>query len=160
MKTDAEARVRAALTELGSNVVTWKPPDDARNWKPADFLVWHALGLVSMPARSAMIEVKVVDQLTSFPLTELRKNQRAAIRQAARIRLPYWLVVWWRRRQPAEWTVSNASRLIRDLDTQYTPAGWPTSVPHQLLRSRYGIEAASDRVLPGVLSAALREEIG
>lgn len=146
MKGTSEAKVRAALTRLAEDMpmVVYKPPDDARNWKPADFLVWLN------GQQSAMIEVKDNRGLNTYPLADLRPNQRKSIHEAAAIGLPYWLVIWWRRRNA--WTVSNAVRLLTEADYDFSSVGW------QQLAGIWGVDCTTE-TLPSTIGAALRGEL-
>lgn len=163
MKGTSESRVREALTRLAEDMplIVYKPPDDARLWKPADFLVWFPdfrpdwqmdKALVT---GSAMIEVKDNPQVNGYPFSDLRPNQRAAIREAARIGLPYWLVIWWRHLK--RWTVSDAAKVVAFIDDPRTA---PIKSVHWMqLAGNMGVDATSD-TLAGTLGAALRGELG
>lgn len=172
MKGQSEATVRAALMRLAEDMpmVVYKPPDDARNWKPADFLVWFAGdrfveaedGIDHLnPVGSAMFEVKDNALVDTLAIKELRPNQRKSIREAMAIGLPYWLVVWWRRKQ--RWTVSDAAKVlthIRDeedrgkADHTYIPRA-PT---FSHLSSFMGVDCTTE-TLPGTIGVALRGEL-
>jgi hypothetical protein len=159
VKGRSEARVREALERLAEDMplVWWKPPDDARNWKPADFLVW--VGPQDRESfewgSSAMLEVKDNPNLNTYPASDLRPTQRAWMRQAAKIGLPYFLVIWWRRRQ--RWTVSDAAKVVRWVDLIYDDG--PTSMAWDLLAGSWGVDCTTDH-LAGTIGAALRGEVG
>lgn len=199
MKGQSEATVRAALTRLAEDMpmVVYKPPDDARNWKPADFLVWwgpdarestrwqirsstvvrgiappkpgdvlplsagEQVEIIGIRPGSAMLEVKDNALVDTLAIKELRPNQRKSIREAMAIGLPYWLVVWWRRKQ--RWTVSDAAKVlthIRDeedrgkADHTYIPRA-PT---FSHLSSFMGVDCTTE-TLPGTIGVALRGEL-
>jgi hypothetical protein len=104
-----------------------KLPDDARNWKPSDFIVWVLGG---NGPRSAFVEVKDVDAALTFPLRDLRPSQRLGIREAVRLEIPYWVVVWWRKR--GYWTITDGAKILAEMDKDETitglPLSWMTSV--------------------------------
>lgn len=148
-KGTSEGKVRIALNSCGLNLVIYKPPDDARNWKPADFLVWWEVTIGDEGRAepfSAMIEVKECKLIGSYPLDDLRPSQRTGIRDAKRIGLPYLLVIWWRERKI--WTVSDGIQL----DSSPVKG----SVAFSVLAGRIGIDAQQDH-LAQVLRAALTE---
>jgi len=168
VKGPSEAKVREALTELGETMrlMVYKPPDDARNWKPADFLVWFEpnpiaagftwwqLGLVN---GATMIEVKECPNLKQWPLADLRPSQRIGIRQAQHVNVPYWLAIWWPRLQ--RWSISYAPRLLATFDQMNPKDPAAKSVSYAELVSIYGVDC-EPRHLAGTLGAALRGEIG
>lgn len=110
----SETKVREALSAMDLDVVVYKPVDNAgraQNTKPADFMVWwHAEGIVSSGAMSAWLEIKECPNLDSFPFSLIRPSQWAAMRDAERIELPYYLVVYWKARKL--WTVTTSRRLL------------------------------------------------
>lgn len=150
MKGDSESRVRAALNEiaLGGNTLVYKPPDDARNWKPADFMVWWRDG---ERHGTAMLEVKETPNKATFPLRELRPSQLAGMRQAARVRLPYWLVIWWPRAMM--WTISDAAKVLAVVD-RVDPEN---SLPYAWLCSVAGMDCTSRNLAPILRSVLLGE---
>lgn len=109
MKRGSEDRAREALNQMDLDTWVYKPPDDARNWKPADFIVWYREGVLDDP-RSAFLEVKDVDTIRVFNPREIRPAQRNAILRAAELNIPYLVAVWWRRR--GIWTISRGIRLV------------------------------------------------
>jgi hypothetical protein len=155
VKGASEARVREALTRLAGDMqlTWWKPPDDARNWKPADYLLWYTLDddLRSFACgKSAMLEVKDNPALKGYSVADLRPIQRAWMHHAERVRVPYWLVIWWRRRQV--WTVTAAAKVLAKIDEG------ETNLPFTWLASVGGVDSANEN-LAGTLGAALRGEI-
>lgn len=164
MKGASEGKVREALDKINADdmlpLTWWKPPDDARNWKPADYLVWFAdfrpdwQMAQALVTGSAMIEVKDNDQSAGLPFSELRLTQRAWIRQAGRIGLPYLLVVWWRKWQ--DWTVSDATKVLAFIEDEQTPP--IKSVHRTQLLSVMGVNCTSAN-LASTLAAALRGEL-
>ena len=167
MKGPSEATIRDALAKLRQEMrlVIYKPPDDARNWKPADFLLWYRPALATTDLAyshpvGAFLEVKQTDQVDHFPLADLRINQRAAIRDAGRVGAPFVLAIWWPKHQPARWTIGDAAKLVAELDGENgRSAEWPTSIVYDLLASRYGVDC-EPRHLVGTLGAMLRGEVG
>jgi hypothetical protein len=152
MKGSSEAKVRAALNDMDLEAIVYKPPDDARNWKPADFLVWwdnnELAGAPHIP-RSAMIEVKESPNRYTFPIRLLRPSQLLGIRQAQEIGLPYLLVIWWP--ALASWTVSNAQQVVDQIgDTA-------TSLDYAWLSSVAGMDCATRDLAPILRSALLGE---
>src|SRR5512137_642133 len=90
-KGSSEATVAKALADIDDPIVAvWKPPDDARNWKPADYLVWF-------DGRAAMIEVKDCPAMRGFPFDQLRPTQRAWAYRCRQTGTPYLLVIHWQR---------------------------------------------------------------
>lgn len=155
-KGTSEASVRGALNTMGMDVLVYKPPDDARNWKPADFLVWwnnNELPGAPPILRSAMIEVKQSPGRFTFPLRDLRPSQLLGVRQAAGIGLPYFLVIWWPRLKM--WTVSNAVQClnwtISNPDATSLDYGWLNSVA--------GMDCTTRDLAP-ILRSALLGEVG
>ncbi len=122
MKGTSEARARVALKAAG--LFVYKPPDDARNWKPCDFLTWQAGGTVEVAtdcgdhmvksqvpiglSLSRWIEVKQIPMSAlTLGVTDIRPSQRAGITSATLLGIPYWLLIWWQHpRIPnkARWT--------------------------------------------------------
>ncbi len=141
MKGPSEGMLREALSDVDlSGLVVYKPPDDARNWKPADYMVWWLGG-------SAWLEVKATDAADTWPLSELRKSQRLGIEQARRADLPYVVCVYWQRHH--DWTLSLADELV--------DAGQPRFTRTELM-SRYGVEARPTHLastLRGLLTGTL-----
>lgn len=160
MKGTSEARVREALTTLNESMrlVVYKPPDDSRNPKPADFLVWFrrqptTADLGYSHPTGGLIEVKQSPNLKSWPVSDLRPTQRASIHQHAKVGSPYLLVIWWPKLH--RWTVSDAVKMLVAAESNGL-----RSVLFANLASKYGVDVAGDGLLPGVLGAGLRGEIG
>lgn len=163
-KRATEAEFGKALRELDLRIHVYRPPDPkgpegVSNWKPADFLSWHQevnpeWGTPSV--KPSWFEVKDVDDLRGYPFADLRPSQIQGIHDAERIGIPYWLAIWWRRHK--EWTISNAVRVLawRDEKAIRDPAGLTaiTSIPRELLMSRFGISTSKAQLgstLKGVL---------
>ena len=141
-KGSSEATFGAALRDVDLALHIYKPPDDARNWKPCDFMVWFRnAGLVD----SAWFEVKSVDALDRFNINELRPSQKLGIREAGAIGIPYYLAVYWTKHQ--SWTISVAYKVV-----EHAVAEGNTSVKRALLMSRFGIQSA-----PANLSSTLKD---
>lgn len=159
MKGPTEARVRQALGSIAaeSDLTWWKPPDDARNWKPADFLTWFKVPMreSACGGYSAFIEVKDNALVGSFPVKDIRPVQLSYMRQAARMRIPYVLAVWWRKRH--RWTVCDAAKIVRWLDEQGEDA--PRSIAYELMISRFGVDS-TEAMLASMLKAAMYGELG
>lgn len=151
MKRGSEDRVREALSDMDLDTWIYKPPDDARNWKPADYIVWvnppdppelksgTQDRLLLAIAKTSFVEVKDVDAVRLFNLKELRPAQKNAILRSAVMGIPYWVVVWWRRH--GKWTISPGIRLVE--------AG--RSLTFVEMTSSHGIEAE-----PHLLASTLR----
>lgn len=137
MKGRSEGKVREALSTI-EDALVYKPPDDARNRKPADFIVlWEG--------RAALVEVKECRNLGTWPLAELRPSQRLAIRQAQRAGVPYYLVVWWPKR--GAWSISDATKVL---------AMGERSIAFATLAGKLGIDADSAS-LPSILRLVILE---
>lgn len=117
MKGTSEERVAEALRRL-PRVDAYKPPDDSRNAKPCDFLVWY-MGTDEW-AHSLWLEVKQ-ERGASLRSDQIRPSQRAGVARAMRLAIPYWLVIWWA--TPGWWTS------IR-LDQTDDSALWRHAVPY------------------------------
>lgn len=152
MKGPTEGKVRKALLETGLEPLVYKPPDDARNWKPCDFMVWYRGDTGGTwpedTTLSAWIEVKEVKAVGSFPVAELRPSQRGGMRDAAAVGIPYYLVLWWKAR--GVWTIT-AAWLLGALPAK-------GSIPFAHLAGGAGIDAPP-RALASVLAAVLRGEV-
>jgi hypothetical protein len=151
MKGPSEAKFREGLVDTGMNLLIYKPPDDARNWKPCDFMVWWHGRTEALPGdeaslRSAWFEVKENTVKAGFNLKrELRPAQRGGIREAIAVGLPYYLAIWWKTR--GVWTISEA-RPFLELD----------GAPFEYFAGKYGIDALPS-TLGSVLAAVLRGEL-
>jgi hypothetical protein len=166
MKGDTEDKVRVALNQAGMGLVVYKPPDDARNWKPCDFMVWwgstdtwmaKGVALRGTSPSSAWIDVKDNRAVGTFALADIRPSQRQGIAAASSIGLPYWLVVWWREQK--RWTISNAVRLMGDVAAEEEASTQRvTSVTFGQLSSKLGIDSGQNQ-LGSTLAMALRGEL-
>lgn len=113
-KRDSEPAFGAALRHVSLAVVVYKPPDDARNWKPCDYMVWveasdHVVDEHAFP-KPVWFECKDVDAIDVFNWRrEMRQSQLQGIREAKRIGIPYWLAIYWRKHR--HWTISDAVAL-------------------------------------------------
>jgi len=150
VKGNSEARIRAALNDLNLEVLVYKPPDDARNWKPADFLVWWR-DPDYFRQGSAMIEVKESPGKLTFPVRDLRPSQRLGMAQAGKVSVPYWLVIWWP--QLTKWTISEGARVLVYLET--VPSA--TSLDYMWLSSTAGTDCATRDLAPILRSVLLGE---
>lgn len=148
MKGDSEGKVRAALKAIDLTQIIYKPPDDARNWKPCDFMLFRE-------GRAQWLEVKdLPTQVGTFPMAELRPSQRQGILEAWDNRIPYWLVCWWRRRQV--WSISDAHSVLMLAQTEGHTA---TGISYPMLTGRLGVES-QPRLLSSTLKQALLGELG
>jgi len=146
-KGSSEETFGAALRGVDVSIHIYKPPDDARNWKPCDFMVWfkHLADCSAWHTSSAWFEVKSVDALDRFNVNELRPSQKLGIREAGAIGIPYYLAVYWTKHQ--SWTISVAYKVV-----EHAVAEGNTSVKRALLMSRFGIQSA-----PANLSSTLKD---
>ena len=145
MKGSSEGRVRAALNGMDMDVLVYKPPDDARNWKPADFLVWWPEG------QSAMVEVKESSGKFTFPIRDIRPSQLLGIRMAAAVLVPYFLVIWWPKL--SSWTISNAWQVANWIGDHPDA----TSLDYGWLNSVAGMDCTTRDLAPILRSALLGE---
>lgn len=154
-KGPSEGRVRKALGAMELPHLVFKPPDDSQNWRPSDYIVWwRARGVVPY---SGFIEVKAARQVATFPLSELTQGQRLGIREATRMHLPYWVVIWWPK--PKRWTISSGAKILEVEDEGRRLGMAPaTSVPYRFLASVAGIDCESAD-LPMILRATLLGEL-
>lgn len=143
-KGASEGTIRAALSSMDLDpIYVYKPPDDSRNWKPCDFMVWWE---EDGATRCAWIEVKEVQTVESFPYQrQLRPSQKAAITAAHFLGIPYLLAVHWRRHE--DWTISDAWAVLTHPERVLS---------RKLLYTRYGVHA-HPRDLAPTLRAALLE---
>lgn len=101
MKGTSEAAFSAALREAATelHMLFWKPPDDARNWKPADFFAWRETAespdLRASFARPYFFEVKQTTNL-GFATIALRPTQRVWLEDGSKIGISCWIAVWWK----------------------------------------------------------------
>ena len=146
MKGSSESTVAKALADIDDPIVAvWKPPDDSRNWKPADYLVWF-------DGRAAMIEVKECAALRGFPLADLRPTQRAWARRCDEAGIPYLLVIHWQRTH--DWTISDTMKVI-EWEREDV---FHKSVPRALLQGAFGVQT-DGRLLAATLRLALLGEM-
>lgn len=162
MKRSSEGDFGAALRASGLAILVYKPPDDARTRKPCDFMVWHKEASDEVVA--TWFEVKDVDTVDTFSFAELRPSQLQGIHDAARIGIPYWLAVYWRRHK--SWTVSDAIALVKwRTESTYmrpdmrVPIQKPaTSISRALLMSRFGIDSPAP-LLSSTLKSVLLGDV-
>lgn len=151
MKGPSEGIVSRALRSAFDDEpnFVYKPPDDARNWKPCDFMVWWYLG----GDHSAWVEAKQTPNKTVFNIKDIRTSQESGIRTAMRLRIPYLLVIRWK--SDGMWSIVDAVGLFDWLGRQL-PGYCPTSVERVALESRWGVSCATGQ-LSSMLRAALIE---
>jgi hypothetical protein len=151
MKGPSERIFREALGKVDIDPLEiYKPPDDARNWKPADFLVWWHIGsgmdsgVVYDDSRSAWIEVKATNNKAVWPFADLQPTQVLAIRKAKRLGIPYFIAIRWN--GDRQWSLVDAIRLLDYMDEAgaATFDGQATlhkreGVARGLLESRFGV---------------------
>lgn len=163
-KRSSEGDFGAALRDVDLQSVVYKPPDDARNRKPCDFMVWHREfnPACSMTPREEVVatwfEVKDVDAVDAFPFAELRPSQLAGIHDAQQIGIPYWLAVYWRRHKA--WTISKAVDVVRWREIDATASRLPRDVPlksveRELLMSRFGVDSSPANLVSTLKSVLL-----
>jgi hypothetical protein len=146
VKGSSEATVAKALADIDDPIVAvWKPPDDARNWKPADYLVWFN-------GKAAMIEVKECAALRGFPFDQLRPTQRAWARRCDEAGIPYLLVIHWQRTH--DWTISDTMKVIKWEREDV----FHKSIPRALLQGAFGVQT-DGRLLAATLRLALLGEM-
>lgn len=145
-KRPSEGSFGKALRDVDLVKVVYRPPDakggeGVSNWRPCDYMVWlqgranwgtairvddeTVLPVVTF---SAWFECKDVDAVNAFPLADIRPSQWAGMRDAARVGIPYWLAVWWRRHR--EWTISDARQVLAYAERRDER---PTSIPRSEL---------------------------
>lgn len=114
MKGTSERAAGEALREVMGFV--YKPPDDARNWKPADFLCWGIPrnSLADERTRSVWVEVKDGRGLGKIPASAIRKSQLAGIQQAMDLHIGYFILVRWGTSAPYTWTILEATQRERN----------------------------------------------
>jgi hypothetical protein len=160
-KGPSEAMFRKALNEVDiAPLFAHKLSDDARNWKPADYLVWFAdviniFGATLPPAASAWFEVKETPNKTVFPIADIRPAQQRGISTAAQLRIPYLIAIRWK--PDGHWSLIDAVRLMGwwpDHAAAASPT--PTGVSRTLLESRFGVGCTVGQ-LPAMVRAALIE---
>lgn len=145
-KRSSEAELGAALRSMDFDPepYVYRLPDPktgagVSNWKPCDFMVWFVSNLgFEKPARSAWVEAKDTAAVNAFPVADLRPSQLAGIRDAGRLGIPYLLAIYWRKAR--RWTISDAAKVYAWL-AEPAQVG-ATSIPRELLMSRFGIDAA------------------
>lgn len=147
----SEIVVGNALRSMDLRSLVFKIPDDARNRKPADFMVGMERG------RLAFVEVKTNPNTRSFPLRAIRAEQLLAMQACHRLGIPYWLVVWWHKGDHAGWyTLSDMRRLVQLVNEK-----WEAEWPHMLTFAE--LSDLGDRTnglrLASYLAAALRGEL-
>lgn len=118
-KRQSEGFLGDALRAIDLVTHVYKPPDQAGNWKPCDFLVWARVTqpgvMPCLPERvdfvdSYWFEAKDEAALETFNWRrQMRPGQINGIRDAERLGIPYYLAVYWRRHR--EWTISDAVKL-------------------------------------------------
>jgi hypothetical protein len=146
VKRGAEDRAREAMLGMDPPAWVYKPPDDARNWKPADFICW--LSWADEPdTGTCFVEVKDSPALNVWNISDLRPSQVLAAKKADEFHVPYWVVIWWRRRKM--WTISDARALLRSPARRFT---------YDELSSVYGIDATQEQ-LGSVLRLCFRGEV-
>lgn len=142
MTSYSEDQVKAALARI-DGLLVYKPPDDARNWRPADFLIWWdgnvLKGAPKIP-RAGMLEVKQNDRKLIWHWTgggaeSLRPSQLAAVAKCNALGMPYFVAVYWKSRR--YWTLHRIDQWL-GIGIPYvdTPLRWEDAI------TRYGVGAA------------------
>jgi hypothetical protein len=187
MKGPSEGKVREALEALAVDMplLFYKPPDDARNWKPADFLVWWGVSAANMtwvlkggesfeipkPGRievmpaGASIEVLRTGAGSAFIEVKDNPNLRGYNTVDLRPVQRAWMrhaarigVAYWLVmwwHKRHLWSVSDAAKVIHAIDSNPSTPTFPFS----LFITEYGVDTDTAH-LAGTLGAALRGEIG
>lgn len=154
-KRASEGAFGEALRRTDLRASVYKPPDDARNWKPCDYMVWYSYGDDfdgRVFVRTAWFECKDIDAVETFPLSELRPSQLRGLDDAYRVGIPYFLAVYWRRHRL--WTISDLIRFKESV-----PEGEvPTKISRNDLMTRFGIESTPAH-LTSTLKAVLLGEV-
>jgi hypothetical protein len=151
-KGSSEGLFRETLNKIDFDpTFIYKPPDDARNWKPTDYFLWFPAGSAMPVAGTAWFEVKETPNLSAFPLTEVRPSQWRGIGIAAELKIPYFFAIRWKR--DGMWSLVDAVRLAAWLEAQDTR---PKSVTRVALESRFGVSSTVGQ-LPSMIRAALME---
>lgn len=116
-KRQSEGFLGDALRSIDLPTHVYKPPDQAGNWKPCDFLVW----VKTLAGGNGELEpVEVTDSYwfeakdeaaaeTFNWRRQMRPGQINGIRDAERVGIPYYVAVYWRRHR--EWTISDGVKL-------------------------------------------------
>jgi len=151
-KGSSEGLFREALNKIDFDpTFIYKPPDDARNWKPTDYFLWYPVSLTMPVAGSAWFEVKETPNLAGWNLADVRPSQWRGISIAGELRIPYFFAIRWKR--DGMWSLVDAVRLADWLDTQTER---PKSVTRVALESRFGVSSTVGQ-LPSMIRAALME---
>lgn len=150
-KGSSEGLFREALNKIDFDpTFIYKPPDDARNWKPADYFLWFPVSF-GAPAGSSWFEVKETPNLKTFSFADVRPSQWRGISTAKELKLPYFFAIRWKR--DGMWSLVDAVRLFDWLIAQ-DPR--PASVTRVALESRFGVSCTVGQ-LPSMIRAALME---
>jgi hypothetical protein len=98
----AQDQIRDALKGI-DGLIAYKPPDDSRNWKPCDQMLWwdDPLNGLGLALHSAWLEVKMnplkgLWHVTSSGADGLSLQQVRAAVDAEQIGLPYIVAVYWK----------------------------------------------------------------
>ena len=164
MKGPSERIFREALGKVDIDPLEiYKPPDDARNWKPADFLLWWRIGNpedFAVAGWTAWIEVKATNNKAVWPFADLQPTQVLAIRKAKRLGIPYFIAIRWN--GDRHWSLVDAIRLVDYID-EISFAIPEAEVAHKregiargLLESRFGVGATVGQ-LASTIKVALIE---
>lgn len=162
-KRPSEAAFGAALRAVDLAIEVERLPDPhtgagVTNWKPCDYLSWHASLAGSTDENEAVLmaastwwECKDTDAARAFAFADIRPSQIAGIQRAHRVGIPYRLAIFWQRGR--EWTISDAWRVLQWRDAQIVEARSDnvTSIPRTLLESRFGVSCS-----PANLSSTLK----
>lgn len=160
----SEGFLGAALRQIDLVTHVYKPPDQAGNWKPCDYLVWvkstvraHAFvdvlgtGEEIDTVDSFWFEAKDEKALETFNWRlQMRPAQLQGIRDAERVGIPYYLAVYWRRHR--EWTISDAVKLYHATRVKPDGTGGVLSFKRRAMGAGgLGIDSS-----PGQLSSVLK----
>jgi hypothetical protein len=149
-----------ALRAVDLSLYVYRPEDprgreSVGNRKPCDFMTWVA----GSPPTAQWFEVKDVDAVDRFAFAEFQPAQIAGIATARRLGIPYWVAIYWRRAKM--WTISDGIRMLewRAEVSQGRVQATPTSIPRELLMSRFGVDSTNQQ-LSSTLKAVLLGDVG
>lgn len=156
----AQDQIREALKGI-DGLIAYKPPDDSRNWKPCDQMLWwagdHPINLGDgsngpILPNSAWLEVKMnplqgLWRVTSANADGLSLQQLRAARDALDIGLPFVVAVYWKGRK--YWT----------LHVNPTRNDFPAKLSFEEATTRWGVGTAPAN-LRSTLRAVLAGEAG
>lgn len=152
-KRQSEAALGLALRNVDLELYVYKPSDAEMNMKPCDFMVWLSHGHEN---DRAWFEVKDVTSRDRFSFREVRASQWNAVRRAAKLGIPYWFAIYWRRL--GKWTISDAAKILEWREGEGAITGKPAPWIHVIsLSSRFGIDSEPGMLVPTLKGVLLGE---